>query len=663
MMRDRKASEGLEIRVHGIGEHHLLSALGSPTVLRHGKKRGAIVVSPPDGVDHELILVNWSRMSRRPLGPFFWYLAFPFTLVNVAFEMRPARPGWRRRVHVGVLAAWSLILTAVTACWTIALFESLLLFVDFPYDWWAHRVTLACGFGAALLVLVILVRARHPESRAHVISGFVHASVVVAIALGALTFRPGEWQVKDYSWVRFFASQGPTNDQIEQMKLGKFDVQRQWDQTPLWLDPIGLISYLALGLCILVAVILAVTWVRSEQGPASGGSFLVLLSGVLTILITSSVHAGVTQLVASYRRWIPILGGFDLLSSLPAGALMSRMGRSYPTTLLPGIGIILLLLLVSSLLYLVFTPKLLSWFPPNRHRPEFLRWTHEAVGHLPRILIRTSVFLVVCALVFGVALVALFRDREQKGEFCTLFMGPDCLPTYLNVIGWLAGISAVASFFIVRRANSLPALRNVLASTADVVGFWPITLQPLGARTYRRDAVRGITEALTVRPDQRRVLVGHSQGSVLAAWAVANHAAAFEKGTRPALVTCGTPLGSLYFKFFPQTFDKDLFSRIVTESDGWANFWRSTDPIATPLAGPDEDPAAADRRNTEIRDPLEAGERVYGHSDYWIADKQLSWIANYLNPALTTTQPNLETKHSLTNPKAQKRPPRKIGQH
>jgi len=284
------------------------------------------------------------------------------------------------------------------------------------------------------------------------------------------------------------------------------------------------------------------------------------------------------------------------------------------------------------------------------------------VGHIPRILIRTSIVSVVCALVLGVALAALFRDREQKGEFCTLFMGPECLPTYLNVIGWLAGISAVASFFIVRRANS-PALRNVLASTADVVGFWPITLQPLGARTYRRDAVRGVTEALSVRQDQRRVLVGHSQGSVLAAWAVAKRSAAFAEGTRPALVTCGTPLGSLYFKFFPQTFDKDLFSRIVTESDGWANFWRSTDPIATPLAGPDEDPEAADGRNTEIRDPLEAGGRVHGHSDYWIADKQLSWIANYLNPALATRQPNLETNDSVVNPKAQQGPPRQAGQH
>lgn len=44
-----------------------------------------------------------SRMSRGPLGPFFWYLAFPLTLINVAFEMRPSTLGRRHRVHVGAL--------------------------------------------------------------------------------------------------------------------------------------------------------------------------------------------------------------------------------------------------------------------------------------------------------------------------------------------------------------------------------------------------------------------------------------------------------------------------------------------------------------------------------------------------------------------------------
>ena len=45
--------------------------------------------------------------------------------------------------------------------------------------------------------------------------------------------------------------------------------------------------------------------------------------------------------------------------------------------------------------------------------------------------------------------------------------------------------------------------------------------------------------------------------------------------------------------------------------------------------------------------------------DYWTADKQLSWIANYLNRALTTTQPDLETKDSLINPRARSARPDK----
>lgn len=642
-MRDSSALQGLEIRVHGIGDHSLLSALGSPTVLIEGKKRGATVVRPPKAVSHDLILINWSRMSRRPWGPFFWYLAFPFTLVNVAFEMRPSHSGWRRRVHVGALATWSLILTAMTACWSIALAESLSHFFDFPYQWGAHRLLMAVISGAAFLVLIILLRTRRAESKAHVASSLVHACVVSAVAFGSLQFRPGEWQVDDFSWVRFFAVQGPTNEQI---LSGSFNLD-QLKQTPLWLDPIGLISYVFLALCLLVAILLLVTWVRSEPGPASGASLVVLLSGVLTVLITSSIHSGVTQLVAGRRASIPTLGTPD--EFLPAGALMSRLGRSYPTTLLPGIGFALLLILVGILVSGLFARKLLSWFPPKKHRLEFLRWTHQVVGDLPLALFFTSVVFVYLASIFGLVISALFRIREYDGLFCSPFDDTECLPTYVNVIGWLAGISAVGSFFIVRKANSLPALRNILTSTADVIGFWPITIQPLGARTYRRDAVDGITKALRVSPNQRRVLVGHSQGSVLAAWVVAEHSAAFEGGPPPALVTCGTPLGSLYFKFFPHTFNDDLFKRIVTQSDDWANFWRSTDPIATALVGSGEDPAIAEERNSEIADPPDAEERVYGHSDYWGADKQQCWITDYLRPTITT-QAIPGTKDSLADP-------------
>jgi hypothetical protein len=460
----------------------------------------------------------------------------------------------------------------------------------------------------------------------HVLSSITHACVVLATAIAALMFRPGEWRVDDYSLGRFFAVQGPTNEQITS---GSFTVD-QLNQTPLWLDPVGLVSYLVLAVCILVAGILFATWTKSEPGPAAGASLAVLLSGVLTILITSSVYSGVTQLVAGAQDWLRVWGTRDVI--LPEGALMSRLGRSYPTTLLPGLGLALLLVLVLVLLYWVFHFKLLSWFPPSKHRAEFLRFTHEAVGRLPRTLALVCASFLMLAPWLGSALLLLFREREYEGSFCSPYEGSECFPTWLNVIGWLAGISAVVSFLIIRKANSLPALRNVLTSTADIAGFWPITLQPLGARTYRGDAVEGIAEALKVKPDQRRVLVGHSQGSVLTAWAVAEHTAGFGNGNRPALVTCGSPLGSLYIKFFPHTFNEDLFNRIVTESDGWANFWRPTDPIATALAGQNEDLDVAKKRNREINDPPVAENRVYGHSDYWSTDQQMGWIVDYLNP-------------------------------
>lgn len=60
--------EGAEIRVHGVGDHHLLSALSAPTVVRNGTRRGAIIVRPPKGSNHDLFLVNWSRCRAAPRG-------------------------------------------------------------------------------------------------------------------------------------------------------------------------------------------------------------------------------------------------------------------------------------------------------------------------------------------------------------------------------------------------------------------------------------------------------------------------------------------------------------------------------------------------------------------------------------------------------------------
>src|SRR5690348_11467321 len=87
-------SGGVEMRVHGAGDHGVFSALGRPIYVGTVADRVRIG-SLPDIPQHELKLINWSRPSRRITRTLSWYSAYPFTLVNMAGFMGPERTGDR----------------------------------------------------------------------------------------------------------------------------------------------------------------------------------------------------------------------------------------------------------------------------------------------------------------------------------------------------------------------------------------------------------------------------------------------------------------------------------------------------------------------------------------------------------------------------------------
>lgn len=92
----------VEIRVHGMGDHKPSSALGSLPPVDENPGSSVEEFKTPKLPGHPVRLVNWSRTSRRKAG-FLWYLALPFTLLNVAGEMGPADKA-RRRCSAG---SWS----------------------------------------------------------------------------------------------------------------------------------------------------------------------------------------------------------------------------------------------------------------------------------------------------------------------------------------------------------------------------------------------------------------------------------------------------------------------------------------------------------------------------------------------------------------------------
>ncbi|MBT9257476.1 hypothetical protein KMZ32_16345 [Phycicoccus sp. MAQZ13P-2] len=188
----------------------------------------------------------------------------------------------------------------------------------------------------------------------------------------------------------------------------------------------------------------------------------------------------------------------------------------------------------------------------------------------------------------------------------------------VTVLVSASGAVLTAALFTLRNASVRAKIAQVLAFVGDVIGYWPISTHPLAARSYRPAALEAIRRAVPDAGSARTVLVGHSQGSVLTSWHVA-HA----PGSRLALVTCGSPLISLYSQFFPTHFDQAFFAAVNDTAHTWSNVWRDTDPIATVI--PEAD------RNIQVPDPTADGV-LHCHSDYWTDPLQAAAVLDGAPP-------------------------------
>lgn len=242
-------------------------------------------------------------------------------------------------------------------------------------------------------------------------------------------------------------------------------------------------------------------------------------------------------------------------------------------------------------------------------------WKHRLVTRLPWTLPAASA---VGLALFG----ALFA-----GAAWLMFGSP--WPNAWKLAVVLIQVLSVVTVAVIVAGRGFGKTRQTLATIADVLGFWPIRWHPLAGASYRDEVVDVIRKRVQTSAG-KVALVGHSQGSVLAAWSVGGpNAPAAHPGL--LLVTCGSPLRSLYGALFPRYFDEQRFARIASGAPaGWVNVWRRTDPIATPL---DVDNRV--RVDDRVRaDPLPDGDgRLRVHGDYWIDDEQIRCVNDHLSPA------------------------------
>lgn len=680
--RQTRPTDGVEMRVHGIGDHEVFSALGRPEYRETADDR-VWIGSLPKVPEHELKLINWSRASRQISRTISWYLAYPFTLLNVAGYMAPQQEHgknvWLWRAMRSGIVLCGLLFTVAMAAWVTAIAETVWRSFDDQPD--RLPFVFLCAFGPGLLIVLVIHR---------------------MIRGRALTDR-GDWRVAlltiaVLAGIIYELARKPASG-----SAGPFPIGRDVTRDPM----VEMILYTTIPVWFVATALCCVAWLsthrrhrRDSAKPspvvdrtAMAGAGLLLAVGITVLHTAGSMlrlaAQTVTEIVAdrlsssnSMKDW-----GTAVLLPCPDDVGDRNVGTvkwCSPDSYVAGIGNTGVTgginpgdplfeaqrIDFTPLFFLVFAVVLFAllyreyWKRKNRpvrtirpargsagehkHEAPVQERKQEAPVHtlvteMHDYLGRVAASALVTTIALWVGLAALVEA-----------LGPSLGAPTLIVLQFF-GI-AVITLIIVRRPEALAdRLRRTFGSLADIAGFWAPDLHPLAGASYRRAVLRGIREGVrNVRedhPGKPIALVGHSQGSVICAWFVrgghwkerrsesCSDERAIQLGwtrvdreqsERIALFTCGSPLESLYRRFFPRYFDEDFFNRAVKMSYGniWVNYWRLTDPIGTPLqiTPPDGERSGNDIDihkphdgctilNRDVTELLK--EETKGHGEYW----------------------------------------------
>lgn len=601
--RESITSSGAEIRVHGVGDHATFSALGRPGY--ENKRQSQVVISePPNLPAHRLLLIAWSRANRRLTRTLWWYLLFPFTLINVAGYMTPRRriPALTLRVSVSIV---SIVLTVCLAAWVTVIVETVWLAVADSADHLTAKVAL-CLSGPVAVGAVIVKRMRRDDdtSRCGQVSSWTHLVALVVSAI-VLFSRPATW--------------GSSGDAVTR---GVRAIQTEAHR----FDPMACLLIASTGVVLVAALMLAAAAVHTritarDQWASRDGSALAA-AALLLVIATAVLHTA-GSLLRLVTQWMYTL--FEdirdgVAASDPTAAQAGAAGAaqraaaapgdtahmllSHPQSifapalridLLLGFFVILLVIIAANVTAAaainVATRRGTRSGADTDTRP-MSRW-HSILHHAPGCLSYVTLSTVLMTVAAWWTLAGYLVG-----------MAPSELLLSRNII-LVVGV-VVIGFLVVRRPERAGEwIKGIFEMVADIAGFWAPRSVPLAGASYRGILMDGIGAALEGADNDRVALVGHSQGSVICAWFMYRLR---EPQSRITLFTCGSPLWSLYAAFFPTYFGREFFRRVCANSarQEWFNYWRLTDPIATAL------PCAHDDDVTELR-----SEPLRGHSEYW----------------------------------------------
>lgn len=626
-MDDDRPTRAAEIRVHGIGNHQPFSALGSPVNVRGMPVRGGRateVVREDSQTRHQIWFVAWTRTARAING-ISWYLAVPFTLSNTAGHMRPQaeRPAGGHRT---IVILFGLLLTLGAYLWTVTLAETVAyrLFPESDITKVAPLAVVTAAWVAGFwfrhfgggLRRQMLKREKYPEIKSPHPLVLWHMFLVVGTAVFIGVVRPGQ-STTNPDAPCLVGSNGPPC----------LVFLADWTVVVAAIT-IVLAALLALVLAFVSASAADKDWVGEPADPWLGTG-LCLLAASLSLHIGASVlHLVIDWLTVYLKDHNPLWlvhrpdSYQALLRSFDFGD-MPYQGRDAITTVLAPAAWAALVVLVCRRFY-----KALKTVPGGRRSGAALR--------VHRIVCEKSAWIYFFAIASAVALFSLsswliLRFEVQAQRAIALGDLDWQWPHRIESAGLVVGTHVILVLFAIGWFSR--NIRTTVAVLGDVVGYWPVETHPSSALPYRfgvlNEASREIDELTGV---DTLVVVGHSQGSVLAVDLVQGNLN--RGGTRAvALVTCGSPLKSLYSRYFPREFDSGRLEAIAASTNLWVNYWRRTDPIATELGLATLECPVERNGNEEWYDELledDSPGGVKGHGDYWTESRLRSAVANWI---------------------------------
>ena len=641
------STRSVELRVHGMGDKRPLDSIGSGPVVASRFPLGADTIQPPPLPDHELRLLNWSRTSRRRARGAVWFAALPYSLVNVAGQTADAKNEVAKDAAtvtlVSIVNLVGLVVTLSGLFWALFITETILGYFQFGdvigLDPWVLS-GVVIGY-VAVIILRAIYLLRQDDTKLDAPPAWVavlHGVVATAFGAAVVIFQPSRLQFRAPYGFGLLTYPRP----LVERPMSNNDFCSLLADHPSefvsYVNPINSFMITSIGIVSLCVFVLLAIALSTRGGPSRRASFAgaaMALSCAVGLMhaIGGSLRLAIL-LALSYLDQFEVFGWIDPGSGLSGGGTLLRgydpdctptAGEWFPNTFM-GLALVAVFILLVALIAVNLVGKNRVELPRPFTVVERFKYSHRLVANIPHKLAPALLIAWIVWIAF-VSLIVLTR-----------FHGFVVITAITVIAAHVGAFLSIAFLFFNGRA------RQIGATAADIIGFWPVRWHPLAGRSYRSPVVDSINKELDIQKARPTALVGHSQGSVISAWIISQRDKKPEETLHKKpeatlhLVTCGSPLKSLYEMFFPAYVNDEFYQHVAANVDSWTNFYRETDPIGIPFGRPE---LVTDRL---LVDPPEPDPVIPGdtplppgplnHSNYWTDSTQMA----FLNETLGTNE-------------------------